>query len=265
MFLYGPEQQDLGFDPVSAIITGATLKNIFGIGKKKKARSENVAANKGYWASQFPPGTDFSPTLNNTPAVSGLGRRKGAKTLGEDYKAMYDHKDSWLVKNKVASGDDYAAYTILTSLQQGNPICDPKSTNKNNLSYKRCPIDRESGVNIFDQKAYDEWAAKQQGPAPVAKAPPTQAKQPSVQPASVSLPPIQSNLTDQGGILEKIAQIFAASQQAAFPQVPQPQAPVIVQPEPAQNELPEWVLPAVIGTVALGGVAFIMSRQKGRR
>lgn len=252
---------ELGFvEPVTAAITGiATLKNLFGFGKKKAARKQNVAQNKGLYTSAFPPGTNFDSTLDNTPALSGLGRRKGATTLREDYDAMFKHKDSWLVKNGVASPEDYAAYTVMEEIDKGTlNVCDPTNRNPNSKKYQRCPT--LNGENVFVAMARGKGGSGgQPAPQPVKPKPPapTAAK---AEPDFIDK--LAAKLQEQG--------VSPTQFMPGGPTVtPQPQV-VVQAPAPASQSqqasgAPSWMWWAIpAGAVAAGALIYAMTPQRRR-
>lgn len=239
--------QQLGF--IDAIFAVGALKNLFGFGKKKRARKQNVAENTGLYTAAFMPGTDFSSTLDLSPALSGYGKRQGAKTLREDFDAMFAHKDSWLVKNGVATPDDYAAYTIMENIELGmTGLCDPNQTNPNAINYKRCPT--INGENVFRV-----MARQQAAPPPL--------QQPQV-PAPVDPGP---DVVDQ--VIARMTQGFTPPPvlQPFMPGAPQVSAPAPAPaPPPPATTVPSWVWWVVpVGALAAGALLMTTAPPRRRR
>jgi hypothetical protein len=269
---------ELGFDPISTIFTGAALKNVFGIGKKKAARDQNVSTHKGFYTSQFPPQANFKPLLDRIGAQSGLGKRQGAKNMREDYQAMFNHKDSWLVKNKVASPEDYAAYNVLQWINM-DIGCD-KNAKPGTSEYAHCPRYLNTDISIFDTQRIQEYEAKQAAKkAPAPKRPPVKTvKQPPMRSQPVKQPPRAAppkveilppqpttaaptslQPTGPGFDLTKILELFG--QRAPEPQFI-PQAPA--QPAAPVETTPKWLLPAALAGGA-GIIALALTGGKKKR
>ena len=240
---------NLGFEPTSAIFTALALKDALGIGKKKRARDRNVAETTGYYTSQFPSGTSFDWFLDNSPARSELGIRDGAANLRDDYAKMFAHKDSWLVKNSVGSAEDYGAYQILQDIKRDGG-CDPNEKRTGYRGYKWCPRDRESGINIYDKARLKEYydnkgASKTTSSVPIAA--PATVKQPFIDRfRAQSEPQIQPLFSQQSN---PFTSLFA--QRSPAPTTSQ------------ADGLSVWVIPTIL---AVGAGAFILMRKKkGRR
>ena len=273
MYVYGPEsQQDLGFDPISAVLTGSALKEVFGIGAKKREHEQLQQQFTGYWTDQFPPNTDWKEYLSRPRK----GVIQGKQTsLQAQYDWQAGRRDSWLVKNKVASAEDLAAFIAMREMKNPKLGCDPNAK-PGTPGYFHCPKYSDSKTNIFDTKAREAWLAKQQrpksqprikrkkAPSPIQtrKAPPTQ-KQPS------AAPPVATSLAQPsgGGTFQQIIDAITKQlPQNQFPQAPQPSyPPTPVQVPVQESELPEWALPVAIGAgVLLIGVA-MQGRGKRKR
>jgi len=168
MYIREDRLDGLGFiDPISnAFFTGAAIKNVLGIGKKKRARKDMEAQSGGVYTSQFPAGVDWDRLLDkpNTNVIRGK-----QSTSREAYNWMRGRNDSQLVKTNVATPEDYMAYVVQQWI--GSSIgCDPNAK-KGSQRYGLCPTDKQSGINIYDTallKAY--YAKKKQAAAPKVKA-----------------------------------------------------------------------------------------------
>lgn len=90
------ERNDLGqFDPVGAAFAVTSLKNVFGIGKKKR---KFKALEPGAWSSQAPD-IDWREYL---------AKFNGA--VKKDYDRLRARKDTTLIKNNIATPEDYAVW-----------------------------------------------------------------------------------------------------------------------------------------------------------
>ena len=161
MFLYGPEyeNQDLGFDPFGAILTGAALKDVFGIGRKKAMQKEIDANYKGLHTSQFPPNVDWQEFINRPKRASFRGQFMSIK---QHYDLQRKRKDSGTLDAKIATPEDAGAYTVLSEIRKGIHCGEPGANKPGHRHYKNCPIFKDSKTNIFDKPARDAWLAKQQ-------------------------------------------------------------------------------------------------------
>lgn len=84
---------------IGAVFQGLGLKNLLGIGVKKKKFAALAASGKGAWTSQYPPDWDWAnyPAGHKPPVAQGYAKERAKK-------------DSILLKNQIATPEDFAAW-----------------------------------------------------------------------------------------------------------------------------------------------------------
>ena len=222
----GVHMQGLGIDPVSALTTGFGLKNIFGIGAKKRALRDIESGGRGVWTSKFDPEIDWNEYLN-----------KFGGAVRDSYNANRRKKDSILIKNQIASPEDFAAWHLST-------IAIPDGYLQKNKGW----IPRR-----FDGTLMTE-------PPKVARqaAPPTPSiKPPAPQPAATPPPAQRQDLLPREPAFN-IADLFNIFGQQQPP--PQPAQPA----QPVQAPMPNWIVPVAL-VAGAGLLAVTMGGGKRKR
>jgi len=234
--------QQLGIDPVSAFTTAAIFKNIFGIGKKKRAFKSMEGQNAGAWTSQFPPDWDWKEYLN---------KFNGA------VKSRYDlerkRKDSMLLKQGIATPEDFAAWHFS---EYG---ADYTADNKNWIPK------RKDGTRV-DQPPKAAPKAKPPSPQSIAQStnPPKNFHPSETAPDGrppTYYPPDDGPLTvlnPQGAPI--VTPPIATN---PFTSLFATQTPVVPQAAPSSAATPSWLIPALIAGGI--GVGFLILNKKKRR
>lgn len=249
----------LGATPVDAIFAVAALKNLFGIGKKKRELRAIEQNAQGRWTGQFPPYADWDEYLRR-PASNPKAIAAGATTMSDEYDYWRKRKDSILVKNQIATPQDYAAWLIATyGLKDGwiKPDAAPGSE-----EYKRAPVALGSSISIYDFAGLARWAADEQAKLEAAIQPVDLVAQP------VAPPPVQAIPAAPGFVDRIAAQLEAQARPSQFlPGAPSIAAPPPVAPPPAPAAATAGAPPAWWfwgGGAVIVAVAAIAARRRRR-
>lgn len=253
MYISGNDDQ-LGI--VDAIMAVATLKSLFGFGKKKAALKQIEANAAGKFTSQLPPYADWAEFLTR-PASNPKAKAAGAKTYADEYAFWRGRKDSILVKNQIATPEDYVAYLVITyGLKDGwiNPNAKP-----GDALYKNGPVAIGTQIPIFDYNAIVKWAEAENAKLQPSQTPvtPTQLTPATVKtPAPVQMPTVNS--TPQATGFFPATGPLNYSPTGFMPMTDQTTAPT---PQPQGISTASMVPLALLGL----GAVFLMTRKKGRR
>ncbi len=232
---------------VDAILAVATLKNLFGFGQKKAALKQIEANAAGKWTSQLPPYADWREFLSR-PASNAKAKAAGAQTYADEYNWQRGRKDSILIKNQIATPEDYAAWLVINyGLKDGwiNPNARP-----GDALYNNGPYALETKIPIFDYDAIVKWASSQNMNAPQA--------------APITAVPLNAQ-TVLPPILQPLQPTLPTPSYASFapPANIQPQANIPQSASPLAPASSGIIVPlALLGLV---GVALIASQKKKRR
>lgn len=264
MYLSGADhgengRYELGFI-TEALTAGAMLKGVFGIGRKKALLKQIDANAQGKWTSQFPPYADWDEFIDRpAPPI----KKKGGENVAshrQGYEFWRKRKDSILIKNQIATPQDYGAYLVATYGLKDKWI-DPGAKPGDAL-YANGPFALGTRIPIFDYAAVQKWAESeaarlQQSGAPIPSGP-VNISQGVAAPAPIPLPP------PPPGFIDRLATNYAATQN-----------PLTAANLTASNALPENPAsqPKVraaafppLALFALAGVAmYLVSAQKGRK
>lgn len=163
-----PERSSEGLGFVTAVMAAASLKSLFGFGKKKAALKQIDANAAGKWTSQFPPYADWAEYVNRPRPADPKKKCTGA-SMAADYECWRKRKDSILIKHQIATPEDYGAWLVATyGVKDGwiNPNSKP-----GDAVYNNGPFAIGTRIPIFDYDAIVKWAASQT-PVPPASLPP---------------------------------------------------------------------------------------------
>lgn len=276
MYLKGYDGQPpyLG-DPITGALTAVSavgiLKNLFGIGKKKKALAQIQANAQGKWTSQLPPYADWDEWLSR-PATNPKAKAAGAKTFLDEYNFWKGRKDSILIKNQIATPQDYAAWLVITyGLKDGwiNPNAKPGDP-----LYRMGPLALETNIPIFDYAAIDAWAKAQFPKQVIAAGPrgtsPTSTPQPTMppQPAkpATPLPPKATNIAPLPIPPKTVTPPTAPPDVSFFPDAQSVATPVpLVSPPQSAPGVATASFPPIVAIGLAGAlVLFAARKRKGR-
>jgi hypothetical protein len=218
----------LGVTPIDAVFAVASLKNLFGIGKKKRQLKAIEGQAAGYWTSGFPPEVDWKEYL---------AKFDGA--VAKDYDKARKRKDSLLIKNNIATPEDFAAWHFANYGEEH------ASQNKLWIPY------RKDGTR-FDQPSAAERASTQAALSKAAAAQKAKPKPAAPAPAPSAVDKIVAQLQAQG--YQPSAQVQQFLPGAPTVQYP---APAAAAPPPAAGGVPKWVWYAA-PAVVIGGAALFM-------
>jgi len=254
MYISGNDDQ-LGI--VDAIMAVATLKSLFGFGKKKAALKQIEANAAGKWTSQLPPYADWQEFINrkvDPPKKKGF---ESADTHAKAYALWRGRKDSILIKNQIATPEDYGAWLVITyGLKDGwiNPNAKP-----GDALYKNGPFAIGTQIPIFDYNAIVKWAETENAKLQPTQTPvaPTQLTPATVKPpAPIPMPKVNS--TPQATGFFPATGPLNYSPTGFMPMTDQTATPA---PQPQGISTASMVPLALLGL----GAVFFMTRKKGRR
>lgn len=239
----------LGLNPFTAISAAGIVKNLFGIGKKKRALKQIEANAAGKFTSKFPEYADWAEFLSR-PATNPKAKAAGAKTFADEYNFWRKRKDSILIKNQIATPEDYIAWLVMEHGIKGGTI--KPSAKPGDPLYFNSPFVIDTRIPIFDYEAVVKWAQAEQAklqPAPT----PVQ-----LTPENVRVPPkieFQSPPQATPAPNNLLAPNYSAT--GAFLS-PQPQST-----PPSPTQAGSLMLPLAL--IAGAGVLFLATQRKGRR
>lgn len=238
-------------DPFTAISAVGIVKNLFGIGKKKRALKQIEANAAGKFTSKFPEYADWAEFLSR-PATNPKAKAAGAKTFADEYNFWRKRKDSILIKNQIATPEDYIAWLVMEHGIKGGTI--KPSAKPGDPLYFNSPFVIGTRIPIFDYETVVKWAQEEQArlqpaPTPVQLTPQNVRVPPKIE----FQPPPQATPTPAPNNL--LAPNYSATG-AFLPQQPQ-SAP------PAPTQTGSLILPLAL--IAGAGVLFLATQRKGRR
>lgn len=270
MYLRGNDD-GLGFDPITAAFTVGSavsvVKNLFGIGKKKGALAQIAANANGKWTGQLPPYADWTEYLSR-PATNAKAKAGGAKTFLDEYNFWLKRKDSILIKNQIASPQDYAAWLIITYGMKDGWI--KPSAKPGDPLYRTGPLAIETNIPIFDYEAITRWAEanmpKDTSAAPTGPRGVSPTSTPTA-PAPVIAPPVfvpSSQPAQAPPVIPRTTAIpLTAPQQSFFPDAQFVAPQLTTQASAPPLTVTQGSITPLIA-IGLAGALFLATRKKGR-
>lgn len=261
MYLRGQSLGDLGFAPLAAFEVAVGLKNLLGIGKKKRALKAIEGQAVGYWTDQLPSDIDWNEYANRR--WKDANNRFHVQSYQEWYDVLHKRKDSHLIKNNVASPADFAAYSFLNDqLPNVEDWTNRREAGKvSDASWKKFQADvipkRKDG-SYLDQLSAAEKAAAANAKANAALA----AKQAAAEAET-------ARAAKDAALTAKVQAAFnptpAAVQQSLLPgayplQFPISAGPSMAPATPATPTQPAWIMPAMI-VAGAGALALVLARR----